>query len=167
MCVCVCVCVHVWSCVHAYKWISDCICVCVLNWLIGKFGSVLSHLISVATVMVTGLVLVTDRESWYDSDSAEANLTLSCFSLQKKCTMSPFEWQQSTMSLVSTLGSFCVFVVKNVSCGAVWKSGCVCLPPDIFPLSLMGLNVAVGRCSCQLNTYRAKRFCPIASRDPL
>ena len=54
---------------------------------------------------------------------------------------------------------FFVCVVKNVSCGAVEKSGYVCLPRDIFPLSLMGLNAAVDRCSCQFNAHRAKSFC--------
>lgn len=32
----------------------------------------------------------------------------------------------------------CVFIVKNVSSGAVQKSGCVCLPKDNFPLSFKG-----------------------------
>ena len=61
----------------------------------------------------------------------------------------------------------CVCVVKNVSCGAVQRSGCDWLPPDIFPLSLMGLNAAAGRCSSYLKAHQGKGFCLIASGEPL
>ena len=67
---------------------------------------------------------------------------------------------------MSTLWYLCVCVVKNVARRAGQRCGCVRLPPDILPLSLIGLT-AVGECSCHLKAHRAKCFCLIAFVDPL
>ena len=79
---------------------------------------------------------------------AAAHLTLSCFSLKNSNCYHSNNDTVETMSLVSNLWIFSACVVKNVSCGTVQKSGCVCQSPDIFPLTLMGLYAAVGRGFC-------------------
>lgn len=47
------------------------------------------------------------------------------------------------------------------------KSGCVRLPPDIFHLILMGLNVTVCVRSCHLKAHQVQGFGQIVSRGTL
>ena len=91
--------------------------------------------------------------------SAEAHLTLTCSSLQNNnCyhlnndLVELWESCEHSVKFLYVCGQKCVL-------WTVRKSRYVCLPPDTFPLSLMGLNVAVGRCSRQLNTHLARSFC--------
>lgn len=56
---------------------------------------------------------------------------------------------------MQVVGVHCeISVCLLLASGAVEKSGCVWMPPDIFPLSQTGANASVGQRACQLEAHQ-------------
>ena len=89
------------ACLHVHIWLH--LCVCVLNWFIDVLNlslSVWAQVISVATVMVTRLVVVTDCESWFNSDFSWGSPHIIMLSLQNSNCYHSNNYMVETMGVL-------------------------------------------------------------------
>ncbi len=66
------------------------------------------------------------------------------------------------MRLKSHNIGFMFVELKNVITRAIWKAGTMCFPLNCLVSFIMGVNTAVGQCSCCLEVPLASLFSPFS-----